>query len=799
MLFRSHIPVADQSVTVPRAYVGDWYVLVYSDVVNTPSSFTLTALPTPISIDTFTPDHYAATADAELTIWGSGFSQGVTVELRAFDGTLHAASDVEVDSFNQIRATFSANTVPPDWDHPYDLVVSRSGGDDTIVEDAFLMKPSGEAHLVTNMVVPAQVGYHQPATLWVEYGNDGDVAMAAPLLVVSAVQGDKARAILGVPTYYLQQVGGVATSGAQLINPTIQPLQQRAFWTTAMPEGYTNTVQFLASGFTPGILQPGESVRIPIQYAGWLSPWDMSYPPIAFTLGVVDANNTTALDWSEVKDEMRPDSISAAAWDALWANFTAQAGDTWGEYLTMLTDNAIYLGSLGLRENDIGNLLAFEFAQADALNVVSTLGSATDAAVSQPGLDLVFSRVFPENIIGRYRLDDLGYGWSNNWDYQLTEITSGDYAGTVRITGPGGAVRSFQPDSRPGRPYFSMEGDYGTLTRLSASEFQLRESSGLLKVFIDGKLSYVEDSNGNRITCTYSDGRLTALSHTSGGSIAITYNGSGYVGSLTDSLGRVTTYAYSGSDLASVTYYDGSTVRYGYAHGQGATREHALTSVTTPGGYHEYFSYGADGRLASVDSDAASHWAGFSYGTAGQVYVSDALGNTSGYFLDDNGALIRATNALGNSVSLEYDLNYNLTRIFDPAGAFNQYVYDSCGNVTTWVDANGNSTRFSYTTSYNQLSRLTDANGNVTLYGYDSHGNLTSITYADGHRETWTYDAVGNPVTWTNGRGETVGLVYDAQGNLTAKNYADGSGVVYVYDAHGNLTSATDRDRKSVV
>lgn len=701
---------SDQTVTVPRAFVGDWYVLLYSDVVSTQSGFTLTALPTPITITALTPDHYAATADAQLTIYGSGFTVGDTVELRAADGTLYAANSVEVDSFTQIRATFTANSVPPDWDHPYDLVVGKPGSESTILEGAFLMKPSGEAHLVTNMVVPSQVGYHQPATIWVEYSNDGDVAMSAPLLVVSAKQGEWQGAKLILPT--LAPVSDLAVLNQPF---TYQPMSQRAFWTSSMPNGYANTVQFLASGVTPGVLQPGESVRVPVQYAGWEQPWDFSYRSITFTLGVVDANNTTALDWSAVKDDMRPDSISTDAWNALWGNFTAQAGETWGEYLTMLTDNAIYLGGLAIRENDIGNLLAFEFAQADALNVVSTLGGATDAAVSQPGLDLVFSRVFPENIIGRYRLDDLGYGWSNNWDYQLTEVTTGDYAGTIRITGPGGSTRTFQPDSRPGRPYFSMEGDYGTLTRLSASEFQLRESSGLLKMFVDGRLSYVEDSNGNRITCTYTDGRLTALTHSSGGGIEIAYNASGYVSSLTDSLGRVTTYAYSGSDLASVTYYDGSTVGYTYAHGQGATREHALTGITTPGGYHEYFSYGADGRLTSVDGDATTHWAGFSYGTAGQVYVSDALGDTSSYFLDDNGALIKATNALGNSVSLEYDVNDNLTRIFDPAGAFNQYVYDSRGNVSNWVDANGNSTRFSYTSNYNQLSRLTDANGNITL------------------------------------------------------------------------------------
>ena len=39
---------------------------------------------------------------------------------------------------------------------------------------------------------------------------------------------------------------------------------------------------------------------------------------------------------------------------------------------------------------DVGQLLAFEFLQADGLSPLRTLASAVDAAVEAPGLPLVF-------------------------------------------------------------------------------------------------------------------------------------------------------------------------------------------------------------------------------------------------------------------------------------------------------------------------------------------------------------------------------------------------------------------------
>ena len=64
----------------------------------------------------------------------------------------------------------------------------------------------------------------------------------------------------------------------------------------------------------------------------------------------------------------------------IWSNLTAQGGDTWGDYVTLLSENATYLGRLGQSVTDVSALLEFEFQQAGGLSPFDTLASAVDAS-----------------------------------------------------------------------------------------------------------------------------------------------------------------------------------------------------------------------------------------------------------------------------------------------------------------------------------------------------------------------------------------------------------------------------------
>src|SRR5262249_32298699 len=124
------------------------------------------------------------------------------------------------------------------------------------------------------------------------------------------------------------------------------------FWTSALPDGFSNSVQIYASGAVPGLLQPGEGVRVPGYYVGLQQPWDLSDTKVEFELLVHEAGDSSVVDWASLQASLRPSWITEEVWGPVFANLTAQIGPTWGDYVRMLSDNAAYLGRLGLRTTD---------------------------------------------------------------------------------------------------------------------------------------------------------------------------------------------------------------------------------------------------------------------------------------------------------------------------------------------------------------------------------------------------------------------------------------------------------------
>ena len=162
------------------------------------------------------------------------------------------------------------------------------------------------------------------------------------------------------------------------------------------------------------------------------------------------------------------------------------------------------------------------------------------------------------------------------------------------------------------------------------------------------RLNYVQDTNGNRITASYTNGLLTRLTHSSGQFLTLAYNAAGLVSTITDSAGRTTTYHYDPTNqyLTSVVDFDGQTTSYTYDTGTNPATAHALLSVTHPDGSHDYFSYDAQGRLADAHRDGGAEDTTFTY-NEGQVSVTDALGDTTTYSFDNRGLLVQVENPLG--------------------------------------------------------------------------------------------------------------------------------------------------------
>ena len=202
-------------------------------------------------------------------------------------------------------------------------------------------------------------------------------------------------------------------------------------------DGFSDTVQILGSGATPGLLQPGEHMRVPVYYVGLAPPYTSLDLQVDFNLTTLAPNNASAIDWSLLQNELRPPGIGVDAWGTVFANLTTHVGSTWGDYVKMLADNAQYLGRLGQRVVDVSQLWSFEMQQAIGLGPISGLASVSDMFVDAPGLPITFGRVFSANVIGRYEQGPLGRGWTLTDGWQRSVSVTSD--GKVIVQGRDGS------------------------------------------------------------------------------------------------------------------------------------------------------------------------------------------------------------------------------------------------------------------------------------------------------------------------------------------------------------------------
>ncbi len=752
--FASTANQPNQSLLNPTTPAGTYYLLVRAESgAAATAGFTLRAdLPTGL--------HFLSTDRAgsgkgliTLAITGLNMTPTTTAQLQMNLGVITAAT-VDFRSASLIYVTF-------------DLTLASLGIYSLRLEDNLNTSPEGFPFTVSNVLpdadplvltldTPAAVRHHgQVYPAVIEFANNGPFDIPAPLLQFT-VQHARLK------------------------------LPNDVNFTDSFDE---STVQFQATADDSpvGIIRAGASGKQIVYFQPGPDGADFD---VNFQVGVIQPNEP--IDWAGMKDSLRPSYISIAAWDAIYNNLLAIVGSTTDDYNTALSQAQFYLANLGDGGSSIltantAQLWGFLLAQANVQFPLPVLSTVTDAAVSTPGLPLSLSRDFLQPISGRNRFGLFGYGWGTVWDTSL----SVDQAGNVTIDA-GGAIRFFalQPDGT----YNGGAAEYGTLAR-SGSIYTLTEKTGDTSVFLaNGKLDYVADTNGNRITLGYTAGRLTTLTHNSGQALTLAYNSNGLVSQVTDGAGRVTQYFYETADLVHLTKVvdpQGTTL-YKYITGQEPADENALSQITFPDGTNTFFGYDGDGRLTDVHRDGGAEDLTFAYSGNGIVTTIDALGKASTTYFNAAGQPARVVDGNQNATNFSYDTNFNLVRTIDPLGQQYNYAYDTLGNLSSIVNPLGQTTTLAYTGDLSRLAQLTDAKGNTTKYDYDGHGNLLSITYPGGGSEAFTYDPLGNLTDTLNRRGHAIHNTYDTRGRITKTDFADGTSQTFTYDNFDNLLTATD-------
>jgi len=237
--------------------------------------------------------------------------------------------------------------------------------------------------------------------------------------------------------------------------------------------------------------------------------------------------------------------------------------------------------------------------------------------------------------------------------------------------------------------------------------------------------------------------------------------------SVTDSLGRITSFDYDSlGNTVRVTRLDGtpdavtSTASYSGPFGQ-------ISSATDPLNHAITFGYDAQGNLTTV-RDPLTHPTLFAY--------------------NPDGTLASVTDSLNNEVQFDY-FGGELAKAIDPTGNPSSRFTDAVGRVLSSTDAQGNISQFQYN-NLNLLTQVTDSKNGITAFSYDPNGNMLSLADAQhpSNPTVWTYDYMDRVQTRTDPllRGES--FDYDPNGNLVSATDRKGQVTSFTYDPLNRLT-----------
>lgn len=766
--------VAGQSITIPLTHPGAWYVMLAGEYISTPCEYTLIALSKYLIVDSVSMTRFGNNEPFTVSVSGAGFNTTTALAIIALDGTRYTVQATTLGSSTSIRATF-AETVPAGV---YKLEVKNGTQTPVIVDDAVTITVDAIAQLEAQIILPSGLRDAGLATLYVEYKNTGNIAMQAPILVLRATCNGEEGARMTLDENRL-------ASGV---------------WISTVPVGYSTSVQIYADGSKPGILLPGETIIMPVYWAGWNTQLS-TIGQLDFTLEVLSVDNTEALDFASLKNSLKPDEYTNEAWDVIWPRLQSLMGTTWGDYVKMLSEIAISLEQVGTKQSygvDELFVVAIQWAN-DGFSPFGTLITSTDLAVYGPNSVLSFERMFiGTKISSRFYEGDLGFGWDHNWNWKLYVKSNGD----VALRGPFGSERLFQVDARRDGTFVSQPGDNGSLKKLANGKYSLGEYNGTVMMFnSDGELETITDTNGNLITATHTGGKLTKLADAYGNSLSIAYNANGKITGVSDNLGNETIYTYdaSGTNLVSVTNPQNMSVSYTYATQTSGPLAHTLSAITYADGNVQRFTYDIDGILYKTSLDGMMPISHLGGKTAKDFMKYESFEGTAlvqTLWLNAAGQIAKALDTQGRMVIYDYDYYGRVVKMTDETGSFSTLKYDSKGNVVRSQNANGEELRFTYSSKNGNLLTLKDANGNLTTFRYDSRGNLIGMDRADGTSSGLMYNDNGTIAIASNRRGDSYTYTYETStGQLveTKPSTAEKS-IRYEYDERGNLSKITDEN-----
>lgn len=390
---------ADQQIVVPDTQAGTYFLQVYGDRVRSNGAFQLTADLLQFSV---LDDGYGKAGSGgqrTLEINGARFDRSVNASLIDDEGDRISATSYWYVDETKLYATFDLRDAAVGV---YDVSIDNADGANDTVADALEIVDVAEASNASYLFnTPSAVRRpnHDPPfryNFFVRWANDGINDAFVPLLVVES------SAPVGTTYDFLPNVIGYDDFGG---NPVTLFGSQ-----TVVRLGITDLEG------PPGLLLPGQGGQT--TFFGLIDP---NPDDIELKVDRLGKDPDEPFDWLSLRGDVVPRGMSDETFDPIFQQLIEQVGQTWGDYLSMLSRNATLLPTDIGNNRDPGVLLQQELriAQAAVSTSIRGIAQARDFAVDISGRTVLARNLSTGETFGATSMND--------GSFVFPVVTAGEY------------------------------------------------------------------------------------------------------------------------------------------------------------------------------------------------------------------------------------------------------------------------------------------------------------------------------------------------------------------------------------
>jgi len=387
----------------------------------------------------------------------------------------------------------------------------------------------------------------------------------------------------------------------------------------------------------------------------------------------------------------------------------------------------------------------------------------------------------------------VGSKWSHSYDWFVKEVGNG----IMQVKRGDGGSEYFDPSGSGYVPKY--KGFYNSLVKSHGGQANAISYTYETKQHLKYRFSWADGVAGQY--------RLTAITDANYNTIALSYDPSSKkLSTVQDTRGNTAHFTYGANGkLASVTYNSLLTVSFTYSGDNLASYTDAnghTTSFTYDGSSHLLTGTNGDGIVFvenTYTGDRIDEQANARGAVSGYLYIeddvvfSDFMGHLHTSTYDTENRLVQKADPLNVQESFIYDDNSNVQSITDPLTGVTGMTYDSAGNMLTLTNALGHTRTMTYDGNNNLLSK-TDELGNSSAFEYDASNNPIKNRDPLGHLLQYSYTGKGQVQQVADPNGNTVRYTYTPQGDMASAQDPDGGVIFLAHDDLGRQKSVTDQN-----